>query len=93
MKRVLETAHASMRVRADQHGGHDEAVPSSWTQPDSGVGRRKGLLLIGASSKPLARFSMLTGNAAAKILGNGTVTSLLNQARKLISPELLPDLD
>lgn len=40
--------------------------------------------------EPLARISMLTGNIAAKLLGDGTLRSLLNAARKVISPELLP---
>src|SRR5580692_6591413 len=40
--------------------------------------------------EPMARASMLVGNLAAKLLGNGTVRSILNAARKVISPELLP---
>jgi D-lactate dehydrogenase len=40
--------------------------------------------------EPVARASMFAGNAAAKLLGDGTVRSILNAARKVISPELLP---
>jgi len=38
----------------------------------------------------LARTSLLAGNIAAKVLGNGAVRSTLNAARNIISPELLP---
>jgi D-lactate dehydrogenase len=40
--------------------------------------------------EPIARGSMLVGNVAAKVLGNGGVRGMLNVARKVISPELLP---
>ena len=40
--------------------------------------------------EPMARASMLVGNIAAKVLGDGTVRGILNAARKVISPELLP---
>ena len=40
--------------------------------------------------EPIARASMLVGNVAAKVLGNGGVRGMLNMARKVISPELLP---
>ena len=40
--------------------------------------------------EPIARASLLVGNAAAKVLGNGGVCGMLNIARKVISPELLP---
>lgn len=40
--------------------------------------------------EPIARASMFAGNIAAKVLGDGTVRSILNAARKVISPELLP---
>jgi D-lactate dehydrogenase len=40
--------------------------------------------------EPIARASMLVGNVAAKVLGNGSVRDMLNVARKVISPELLP---
>ena len=40
--------------------------------------------------EPMARASMLVGNIAAKVLGDKTVRGILNAARKVISPELLP---
>jgi D-lactate dehydrogenase len=40
--------------------------------------------------EPIARASMLIGNAAARVLGDESVRGMLNIARKLISPELLP---
>jgi D-lactate dehydrogenase len=40
--------------------------------------------------EPMARASMLAGNIAAKIIGNGGVRGMLNLARKVISPDLLP---
>src|SRR5580700_4427570 len=40
--------------------------------------------------EPMARASMLAGNIAAKIIGNGGVRGMLNAARKVISPDLLP---
>src|SRR6201996_2986021 len=40
--------------------------------------------------EPMARASMLVGNIAARVLGDGTVSGILNAARKVISPELLP---
>jgi D-lactate dehydrogenase len=40
--------------------------------------------------EPMARASMLVGNIAARVLGDGTVRGILNAARKVISPELLP---
>src|ERR1700733_9933774 len=40
--------------------------------------------------EPIARASMLVGNVAAKVIGNGGVRGMLNMARKVISPELLP---
>jgi D-lactate dehydrogenase len=40
--------------------------------------------------EPVARASLLAGNLAAKVFGNGAVSSILNAARKVISPELLP---
>jgi D-lactate dehydrogenase len=40
--------------------------------------------------EPMARLSMLFGNLAAKLVGDRGVRSVLNAARKVISPELLP---
>jgi D-lactate dehydrogenase len=40
--------------------------------------------------EPMARASMLVGNIAAKVLGDRTVSGILNATRKVISPELLP---
>jgi D-lactate dehydrogenase len=40
--------------------------------------------------EPIARASMLVGSIAAKVLGDGGVRGMLNMARKVISPELLP---
>lgn len=40
--------------------------------------------------EPIARVSMLAGNVAANVLGNRGVSAILNAARKVISPELLP---
>jgi D-lactate dehydrogenase len=40
--------------------------------------------------EPIARTSMFAGNVAAKLLGDGTVRSILNADRRVISPELLP---
>jgi len=40
--------------------------------------------------EPIARASMFATKIAAKVLGDGAVRSLLNVARKVISPELLP---
>jgi D-lactate dehydrogenase len=38
----------------------------------------------------IARLSLLAGNGAAKVFGDRCVTSILNFARRFISPELLP---
>jgi len=40
--------------------------------------------------EPIARASLFGAGIAAKVFGNGAVRSLLNAARKVISPELLP---
>ena len=40
--------------------------------------------------EPVARMSMLVGNVAAKVFGDRGVRGMLNVARKVISPELLP---
>ena len=40
--------------------------------------------------EPIARVSMLVGNVAAKVIGDRSVRGMLNMARKVISPELLP---
>jgi D-lactate dehydrogenase len=40
--------------------------------------------------EPIARASMFAAKTAAKLLGDGAIRSLLNVARKVISPELLP---
>ena len=40
--------------------------------------------------EPIARASMLAGNLAARVLGDGTVRGILNMTRKVISPDLLP---
>lgn len=40
--------------------------------------------------EPIARLSLLAGNVAAKVLGNRGMRTILNAARKVISPELLP---
>lgn len=40
--------------------------------------------------EPIARASLLVGNVGAKVLGNSAIRSILNAARKIISPELLP---
>jgi Fe-S oxidoreductase len=51
------------------------------------------VLKYDASSVPIVQIagaSMLIGNIAAKVFGDGGVRCMLNMARKLISPELLP---
>jgi D-lactate dehydrogenase len=40
--------------------------------------------------EPIARASLFVAGIASKLFGNGAVRSLLNAARKVISPELLP---
>ncbi len=40
--------------------------------------------------EPIARVSLFTGNLAAKLFGDRAVRAVLNAARRVVSPELLP---